>query len=197
MSDDCLRQVEDDLAGCTRCALHAGRTNIVFGVGNPCARILLVGEGPGEREDLTGEPFVGRAGMLLDRLLREAGLSRANHVFIANIVKCRPPGNRDPKPEEVAVCYPFLRRQIEIIRPKVIFALGKVAANRLTLQYGSMAALMALPQDRLLHADSTGRKTPVVPVYHPSYLLRLANLSKEKAKPVFEDFIGKLAGAAL
>lgn len=116
---------------CRRCPLGQTRTNCVFGVGDPEARILFVGEGPGEQEDLRGEPFVGKAGLLLDKMLASIGLSRAEHVYIANVVKCRPPQNRDPLPEERSACLPFLREQTRILRPRIIVCLGRVAATTL------------------------------------------------------------------
>ena len=116
---------------CQRCPLGRTRTNLVFGVGNPEAEILLVGEGPGEQEDLKGEPFVGKAGILLDKMLSCIGLSRKDNVYIANIVKCRPPRNRDPLPEERSACLPYLREQTRLIRPRIIVCLGKVAATTL------------------------------------------------------------------
>ena len=115
--------------GCQRCSLGQTRTNLVFGVGNPEADILFIGEGPGEQEDLKGEPFVGKAGILLDKMLACIDMSRAENVYIANIVKCRPPHNRDPLPEERQACLPYLRMQTKLIRPKIIVCLGKVAAT--------------------------------------------------------------------
>ena len=123
-----LTAIREDIGDCTRCKLHSGRNKIVFGVGNPEAKLLFVGEGPGRDEDLKGEPFVGRAGQKLDEMIQAIGLSR-EEVYIANIVKCRPPNNRDPEPDEVSTCSPFLFRQIETIRPNVIVTLGGPATS--------------------------------------------------------------------
>ena len=126
-----LDELRAFLGDCRRCDLAERRQRIVFGEGDPDAALMFVGEGPGAEEDRTGRPFVGQAGKLLDAMIEAMGLRR-EEVFIANVVKCRPPGNRDPKPQEAAACAPFLDRQIELIRPKVLVALGKPAANRLT-----------------------------------------------------------------
>ena len=123
--------LEQQCRGCTRCALAAGRRQVVFGAGNRDAEVLLVGEGPGANEDAQGEPFVGRAGQLLDRMLAGVGLTRAENVYIANIVKCRPPQNRDPLPEEQEACIDWLRQQTALLRPKILVCLGRVAACRL------------------------------------------------------------------
>ncbi|MFW5910301.1 MAG: uracil-DNA glycosylase [Thiohalospira sp.] len=160
----------DDLAarvaGCTACPLHEGRTRTVFGVGDRAADWLVVGEAPGAEEDRRGEPFVGRAGELLDAMLAALGLARGDGVYIANILKCRPPRNRDPQPAEVAACSPYLRRQIELIDPGVILAVGRIAASNLL---GREARLGEL-RGRVHHHPETG--TPVVVTYHPAYLLR-------------------------
>ena len=118
-------------AGCERCRLASGRTNLVFGVGDPHAKLLFVGEGPGYQEDVQGEPFVGPSGQLLDKYLAAIGLDRKHGVYIANIVKCRPPQNRDPQPDEQDVCIEWLREQVRVLRPKVIVCLGRIAAQRL------------------------------------------------------------------
>ena len=123
--------LEQTCMGCQRCALADGRHNVVFGVGNPKAQVMFVGEGPGENEDLQGEPFVGRGGQLLDKLLAAVDLDRKTNVYITNIVKCRPPMNRDPKPEEQEACIGYLRNQAALIRPKIIVCLGRIAAMRL------------------------------------------------------------------
>jgi uracil-DNA glycosylase len=151
---------------CTRCALHAGRTQGVFGVGNPRAEWMVIGEAPGAEEDRRGEPFVGRAGQLLDAMLRAIGLSRAENVFIANILKSRPPGNRDPLPAEVAACLPYLHRQIEIVRPRLLLAVGRVAAQNLLGTEESLSRL----RGRVHRFGELN--TPVVVTYHPAYLLR-------------------------
>lgn len=123
--------LEEKCRGCTACALAQTRHNVVFGVGNPQAEVLFVGEGPGENEDLQGEPFVGRGGQLLDKMLAAVGLTRRENIYIANIVKCRPPKNRAPLPEEQEACIAYLREQVSLIRPKIIVCLGRIAACRL------------------------------------------------------------------
>lgn len=150
---------------CQRCALHQTRTQTVFGVGDPQAELMIIGEAPGADEDRQGEPFVGRAGQLLNEMLKGIGLSR-EQVYIANILKCRPPNNRDPRPEEAAECSEYLLAQIRLIRPKVILALGRVAAQRLLK---TDMALGRMRGKRHNHADSG---VPLVVTYHPAYLLR-------------------------
>ena len=151
---------------CTRCSLHAGRTQGVFGVGNPQADWMVIGEAPGAEEDRRGEPFVGRAGQLLDAMLRAIGLSRAENVYIANVLKSRPPNNRDPRPEEVAACLPFLRRQIEYVRPRLLLAVGRIAAQNLLATEESLSRL----RGRVHRFGELN--TPLVVTYHPAYLLR-------------------------
>jgi DNA polymerase len=148
---------------CTRCVLHRGRTQTVFGVGDPSASWMLIGEGPGAEEDRRGEPFVGRAGKLLDEMLRAIGLAR-ERVYIANTVKCRPPGNRNPSLDEAAACRAFLDRQIELVDPAIIIAVGKVAAQNLL---GTDA-----PVGRLRGRRHQFGQIPLVVTYHPAYLLR-------------------------
>lgn len=167
------QQLQAAVASCTACDLHTSRTNTVFGVGDPQARFMVIGEAPGADEDRQGEPFVGRAGKLLDAMLLAIGFQR-EQVFIANILKCRPPGNRDPRPEEVLQCQTYLRRQIELIRPAVILAVGRIAAQNLLDTDRPMKAMRG--QD-YTYAD-TG--IPVVVTYHPAYLLR-SPLEKRKA----------------
>ncbi|HEX4267313.1 MAG TPA: uracil-DNA glycosylase [Steroidobacteraceae bacterium] len=151
---------------CTRCSLHAGRTQGVVGVGNPQADWMVIGEAPGAEEDRRGEPFVGRAGQLLDAMLRAIGLSRAQNVYIANVLKSRPPNNRDPRPEEVAACLPYLRRQIELVRPRLLLAVGRIAAQNLLGTEESLSRL----RGRVHHFGELN--TPLVVTYHPAYLLR-------------------------
>ena len=151
---------------CTRCSLHAGRTQGVFGVGNPQADWMVIGEAPGAEEDRRGEPFVGRAGQLLDAMLRAIGLSRGQNVYIANVLKSRPPNNRDPRPEEVAACLPYLRRQIELVRPRLLLAVGRIAAQNLLATEESLSRL----RGRVHHFGELN--TPLVVTYHPAYLLR-------------------------
>jgi uracil-DNA glycosylase family 4 len=172
--DERLRIIRADIGDCTRCKLHSGRTNIVFGVGSPDARLMFVGEGPGADEDEQGEPFVGRAGQLLTQIIKAMGLSRED-VYIANVVKCRPPGNRNPEPDEIAECSPFLEAQIQAIRPVVIVALGKFAAQTL-LQTET-------PISRLRGQFHQRGDTVVMPTFHPSYLLRNPASKRE----VWED----------
>ena len=170
--NDLSRQVEI----CNSCELHKSRTNTVFGIGNKNADWLVVGEAPGADEDLKGEPFVGRAGQLLNSMLLSMGLQRKD-VFIANILKCRPPKNRDPKPEEVKACERYLRQQIELINPKIILALGRIASQNLlksTTPIGKMRG------NSYQYLDSD---LPVVVTYHPAYLLR----SPTEKRKVWED----------
>ncbi|MGH8786444.1 MAG: uracil-DNA glycosylase [Cupriavidus necator] len=152
------------VASCTACGLCQNRTNTVFGVGDRQAEWMLVGEAPGENEDLQGEPFVGQAGKLLDNMLGSLGLARGRNVFIANVLKCRPPGNRNPEPEEVAQCEPFLRRQIALVKPRVIVVLGRFAAQSLLRT--------TTPIGKLRGTVHTYEGIPVVVTYHPAYLLR-------------------------
>ncbi|MCX8071624.1 MAG: uracil-DNA glycosylase [Candidatus Binatia bacterium] len=159
-----LDDVRAVLGDCRRCKLCSSRTQIVFGVGNPRAELMFVGEGPGRDEDLQGEPFVGRAGQLLTEIITKGMKMRRVDVYIANVVKCRPPDNRNPEPDEVAQCLPFLQRQIEIVSPRVIVALGKVAAHAL-LQ-------TTTPISRLRGQWHTYRGIPLMPTLHPAYLLR-------------------------
>lgn len=158
-------QLRQSVAACTRCSLHLSRTQTVFGVGNRAADWMIVGEAPGQEEDRRGEPFVGRAGKLLDEMLRSLGLDR-NSVFIANILKCRPPSNRDPSAEEAAACRSYLERQIDFVAPKVIIAVGRIAAQHL-LQTDAPVGRMRGQRHFLPE-----RGLPVVVTYHPAYLLR-------------------------
>ena len=126
-----FEKLKEECLSCGKCELCHGRRNVVFGVGNPNAKVMFVGEGPGEQEDIQGEPFVGRSGQLLDKYLEVVDLSRKDNIYIANIVKCRPPQNRDPKPEEQDACIKHLRRQVKLIQPKIIVCLGRIAAQKL------------------------------------------------------------------
>jgi uracil-DNA glycosylase family 4 len=155
--------LRDTVAACTRCKLHESRTQTVFGVGNPNADWMIIGEAPGAEEDRRGEPFVGRAGKLLDEMLQAAGQGRES-VFIANILKCRPPNNRDPEPAESAECRKYLERQIELVQPKIILAVGRIAAH-LLLETDT-------PVGRLRGTTHYLDKTPLIVTYHPAYLLR-------------------------
>ena len=167
-----LKLIREDLGDCTRCKLHQGRTNIVFGVGHPRAELMFVGEGPGADEDAQGEPFVGRAGQLLNNMIKAMGLRRAE-VYIANIVKCRPPGNRTPEPDECETCSPFLMRQIAAIKPKVIVALGATAAKNLLAISSSLGELRGHWYDfKPAGSDPSWPGTRIAVTYHPAYLLR-------------------------
>jgi uracil-DNA glycosylase family 4 len=161
--------LRDAVANCTACKLCSGRTQTVFGVGNPQAHWMVVGEAPGEQEDRQGEPFVGKSGQLLDSMLRALGLTRgeaepARQVFIANTLKCRPPGNRNPEPDELAQCEPFLIRQIELVKPRIILAMGRFAVQSLLRSNE--------PVGRLRGRVHQYQGVPLVVTYHPAYLLR-------------------------
>jgi DNA polymerase len=164
---DAVASLEDlraDLGDCQRCKLAAGRTNLVFGIGNPHARVVFVGEGPGADEDRLGEPFVGRAGQLLTEIITKGMRLRRDDVYICNVIKCRPPGNRNPEPDEVESCEPFLVRQLALIAPEVIVALGKFAAQTL------LRSKTPITQLRGRWFDYHG--TMLMPTFHPAYLLR-------------------------
>ncbi len=168
--NETLEEVRLDLGECTRCRLSEKRSTIVFGVGNPKAQLMFVGEGPGREEDRQGLPFVGDAGQLLDKIIQAIELTR-EQVYIANVVKCRPPNNRDPEPDEVEACRPFLDRQIDAVKPKVICALGRVSAlNLLRTDEGIT---------RLRGRIFSYRGAKLVPTYHPAYLLRNPGKKRE------------------
>jgi uracil-DNA glycosylase len=169
-----LVQLRSHIGDCTRCKLCRGRTNLVFGVGDAGARLMFVGEGPGADEDLQGEPFVGRAGQLLTQIIKAMGFERGQ-VYIANVVKCRPPNNRNPEPDEIAACSPFLEAQIAAIHPDVIVALGKFAAQTLLAS--------ETPISRLRGRLHPRGEVDVMPTFHPSYLLRNPAAKRE----VWED----------
>jgi uracil-DNA glycosylase family 4 len=158
-----LESVRAELGECNRCKLHRTRTNIVFGVGNPEARLMFVGEGPGEDEDLQGLPFVGKAGQLLTKMIEAMGLRRED-VYICNTVKCRPPNNRNPEPDELLACEPFLKGQLGAVKPEVIVTLGKFAAQSLLRD--------STPITRLRGQWREYEGIPVMPTFHPAYLLR-------------------------
>jgi DNA polymerase len=168
-----LKLIREDIGDCTRCRLHKGRTNLVFGVGNVNADLMFVGEGPGADEDAQGEPFVGRAGQLLNNMISAMGIKRQD-VYIANVVKCRPPQNRTPEKDECDTCAPFLMRQIDIIQPRVIVALGAVAAKNLLAVNDSMSNLRGRWYDF--------RNSKLLVTYHPAYLLRDPRQKKEAWK---------------
>lgn len=162
-----LEALRAEIGDCRRCKLCQGRTNIVFGVGNPQAEVMFVGEGPGRDEDLKGEPFVGRAGQLLNDIITKGMKMTREEVYIANVVKCRPPENRNPEPDEIATCQPFLRKQLEIIKPRIIIALGTFAAQTL-LQ-------VKTPISRLRGVWHSYHGVKLMPTLHPAYLLRNPN----------------------
>lgn len=170
-------QLQMQVAQCTHCALHQSRTQTVFGVGNPNAEILFIGEAPGADEDMQGEPFVGRAGQLLNKMLYAIQLQR-DDIYIANILKCRPPENRTPTVDEKLCCTPYLKQQIALIQPKVIIALGRVAATFLLDSDKAMGVLRNTSRKQSLFYADTGVR--VLATYHPAYLLR-SNLQKRKA----------------
>lgn len=169
-----LDTIRVELGDCQRCGLAASRTKLVYGVGNQNARLVLIGEAPGHEEDLTGEPFVGEAGQLLDRILLAMGMQRAE-VYLCNVLKCRPPNNRDPQAEEVAICEAFLMRQIAAIRPQVIIALGRFAVQSLLKTKEPISQLRGQWQRY--------QGIPLMPTYHPAYLLR----NPEGKRDVWED----------
>ena len=169
-----LAAIQQDLGDCRRCPLFKSRTNIVFGIGNPNAELVFVGEGPGYDEDQTGEPFVGAAGQLLTRIIKAINLTRPE-VYICNIVKCRPPGNRNPESEEIDVCVPFVKRQINAVNPKYIVALGSVAARTLLE--------VEQPISRLRGRFYDFQQAKLLPTYHPAFLLR----NPDKKRDVWED----------
>jgi DNA polymerase len=170
-------QLKQAVPACTACGLHKSRTRTVLGVGDENADWMLIGEAPGAEEDRLGDPFVGQAGKLLDNMLAALGLSRRRNVYIANVLKCRPPGNRNPEPEEVEKCSPHLRAQIELVAPKLILAMGRFAAQTLLNTDASIASLRGR-----LHSHAG---VPLIVTYHPAYLLR--NLP-DKAK-AWEDLV--------
>jgi uracil-DNA glycosylase len=169
-----LLDIRGKLGECMRCKLHAGRTRLVFGVGNPSASLMFVGEGPGGEEDLQGEPFVGRAGQLLTKMIEAMGFARSE-VYIANVVKCRPPNNRDPEPDEIEACEPFLKAQIAALRPRIIVALGRFAVQTL------LRDTTPISRQRGRWREYEGVK--LMPTFHPAYLLR----NPAEKKPAWED----------
>jgi len=174
-----LREYAEQTASCTKCALSAGRTQVVFGSGSPDADLVFVGEAPGFHEDQQGVPFVGQAGKLLDRLLEGIGLTRAD-VFVANVLKCRPPGNRDPQPEEIAACEPHLFRQIELLEPVLVATLGNFATKLLSGRPAGITRVRGTPQEHRIG----GRAVLVMPLFHPAAGLRTPRV----AQTLREDF---------
>lgn len=187
-----LEEIAEEVKRCRKCSLGSLRTNAVPGEGNPKARILFVGEGPGADEDAQGRPFVGRAGKLLDKIITACGLKRSD-VFIANILKCRPPENRDPRADEIINCFPYLQRQIEIINPEVIVALGAPAARTLLNTNKSIGQLRGQFYEYYPGLGSSPIK--LMATYHTAYLLR--NYSQENRKRVWEDMKKVLAELSL
>lgn len=172
---EALERVRHEIGDCKRCGLCQERTNIVFGEGHPSAQLMFIGEGPGRDEDQQGRPFVGEAGKLLTRLIERMGLRR-HDVYITNIVKCRPPENRDPEPQEIASCLPFLKQQIAIIQPRVIMSLGRIATHTLTGRKVPITRMRGTFYDMEATEFNTIR---LMPTFHPSYLLR-SKLDNEK-----------------
>lgn len=160
----CLSELAVACASCELCGLHKGRTKSVFFDGNPDAEIMLIGEGPGQNEDLTGKPFVGKAGQLLDKILGSVGLSRQSNIYIANVVKCRPPGNRTPTPEEMQACFPYLEEQISLIQPKILILSGATALQGVT------GKKLSITRSRGQWIQWQG--IWCMPIFHPAYLLR-------------------------
>src|SRR5687768_18017504 len=179
-----LRQYAEETSTCTRCALAQGRTQVVFGAGSPDADLMFVGEAPGFHEDQQGVPFVGQAGKLLDKLLGGIGLTRAD-VFVANVLKCRPPGNRDPLPEEIAACEPHLFRQIELIEPKLVATLGNFATKLLSGRPAGITRVHGQPQEVTLGS----RKVALYPLYHPAAALYTPSMLK-----VLEEDFARIPG---
>lgn len=169
-----LESLREAIGDCTRCKLHSSRRTLVFGEGNPQARLMFIGEAPGEDEDRQGRPFVGKAGQLLTKIIEAMGYRR-NAVYIANILKCRPPGNRNPQPDEIATCEPFLRKQVDLVRPLVICALGTFSAQTLLQTDQKISRLRGRFHDY--------RGIRLMPTYHPAYLLR----NPDEKKKVWDD----------
>jgi DNA polymerase len=178
VSSNSLEEVKNQVLACALCSLHKTRTNTVFGVGSEHAEIMFIGEAPGANEDLKGEPFVGRAGMLLNAMVKSIGLNRED-IYIANILKCRPPENRDPLPEEIKLCTPYLQQQIALIKPKLLIAVGRVAAQHLL---NTMEPMSKLRGNSFHYGE---QKTPLLVTYHPAYLLR----SPSEKKKAYIDFL--------
>ena len=187
-----LAELRETLKNCTACRLCEGRHNVVFGVGPDHARVMLIGEGPGQNEDERGEPFVGRAGQLLDKMLDAVGLSREKNVFIANMVKCRPPQNRDPQPDEMEACLPFLREQVRLIRPRIIVCVGRIAAQRLispdfkvTKQHGEFYDKNGVLMMGTLHPAALLRNPAQKPVAFEDWL-KLREIIKKECPEVYQ-----------
>lgn len=171
------QQLQTECEACTKCGLCEKRTQVVFGVGNPRAKVMFIGEGPGENEDRQGEPFVGKGGQLLDKLLAAADLDRHENIYITNLVKCRPPENRDPLPEEQEACLPWLRNQVSLLKPKIIVCLGRIAAQKL------IRPDLRITREHGIFEEKKG--VLMMPCVHPAALLR--NPSQKPG--AFEDFL--------
>ena len=172
---DTLEKISAEVRACTACRLSSLRRQAVPGDGNPAPRVVVIGEGPGAQEDQSGRPFVGRAGQYLDKWLDAIGIGREESVFITNVIKCRPPGNRDPEEEEMRACFPYLLRQLALLRPEAILCVGRYAARRISGQEGSLGSLRG--------QEHTFQGIPVVVTYHPSAVLR----NSELRRPVWDD----------
>jgi uracil-DNA glycosylase len=172
--------VQEEVASCTKCGLSATRTNTVFFRGNPEAKLCFIGEAPGADEDAQGKPFVGRAGQLLDKMIAAMGLDPEKDVYVCNIIKCRPPGNRKPEPNETETCIPYLHEQLDIVEPKVIVALGNTAVGALL---GTKLGITKVRGQWKLYRG----KTPLMPTYHPSYLIRPSAQQQEAKRQAWED----------
>ncbi|MET1124711.1 MAG: type-4 uracil-DNA glycosylase [Archaeoglobaceae archaeon] len=197
-----LEEIEREIRQCKKCELHKTKKNYVPGSGNPNARIVFVGEAPGREEDLQGEPFVGAAGKLLNEMLSRIGLKR-NDVFICNVLKCRPPNNRDPKPEEIEACGPYLLRQLEAIKPDVIVCLGRFSTDYIFRNFGIEFSSMSKVRGKVFEVERWGKKVKVYPIYHPAAILyrpqlreeyermfdRLAVIAGLKRQPTLSDFL--------
>lgn len=182
----------EKVTGCTRCPLHKLRTHTVFGEGSPTADVMFVGEGPGAREDHLGRPFVGDAGVILNNLIKHADLAR-EEVYIANVVKCRPPGNRDPEESEVATCTPYLKGQIAIVKPDLLVALGRFAGNVLTGQKVPLSGEVLQSRMWRYTHEELGLDIPVVCLYHPAYLHQ--KLGSDAIKPLYRNSVSRLRRA--
>lgn len=187
-----LAELRESLINCKGCRLCEQRHNVVFGAGPDHARVLLIGEGPGQNEDEQGEPFVGRAGVLLDKMLDAVGLSRKKNVFIANMVKCRPPQNRDPQPDEMAACLPFLREQVRLIRPRIIVCVGRISAQRLitpdfkvTKQHGEFFDKSGVLMMGTLHPAALLRNPSQKPMAFEDWL-KLREVIKKECPEVYQ-----------
>ena len=183
-----LEVIQNEVASCTKCGLHSTRTQTVFARGSQFASIAIVGEAPGEDEDLQGLPFVGRSGQLLDKLLTEAGLDVKNDIYVCNVLKCRPPNNRRPTAEESDRCLPYLEEQVSLVHPKILIVLGNTAVeNLLGFQQG-----ISKVRGRFYNWYFHGKKTLAMPTYHPSYLLRNGNDDSEPRQQFRKDIAAAL-----